>query len=124
LTKSIKQAKTNAVTAKSNRSKLETAFVEAVLEDFYEHGREAIRKTREKAPDRYLKLVQELLPKAEAEQKNIQINFMRGLEERARDRAALAKPINTLQGKSGPGGAGDIPGNAGEVADNGAKSAG
>ena len=48
---------------KGARSKLGEAFLEALLEDFTEHGVAAIVKVRDEKPDQYLKVVASILPK-------------------------------------------------------------
>ena len=48
---------------KGTRDKLSTAFLEALAEDFVEHGSETIRIARIEHPETYLKVVASLLPK-------------------------------------------------------------
>ena len=48
---------------KGARNKLGEAFLEALHDDFANHGVRAIERTREEKPDQYLKVVASLLPK-------------------------------------------------------------
>lgn len=48
---------------KGARNKLGEAFIEALHEDFKEHGVAAIVKVRDDKPDQYLKVIASLLPK-------------------------------------------------------------
>lgn len=48
---------------KGARSKLGEAFLQAMHEDFQEHGADAITKVREEKPDAYLKTIAMILPK-------------------------------------------------------------
>ena len=48
---------------KGSRNKLGEQFLEALAEDFAEHGHEAIVACREAKPTEYLKVVAGLLPK-------------------------------------------------------------
>lgn len=48
---------------KGARNKLGEAFVEALHQDFNDHGADAIVRTREEKPDQYLKVIASLLPK-------------------------------------------------------------
>ncbi len=48
---------------KGARSKLGEAFLEALHNDFQEHGVATIAKVREEKPDQYVKVVASLLPK-------------------------------------------------------------
>jgi hypothetical protein len=48
---------------KGARNKLGEAFIEALHEDFNEHGVAAIVKVRTDKPDQYLKVIASLLPK-------------------------------------------------------------
>lgn len=48
---------------KGARNKLGEAFLEALHDDFQEHGVGAIQRTREEKPDQYMKVVASLLPK-------------------------------------------------------------
>lgn len=48
---------------KGARNKLGEAFIEALNDDFNEHGATAIKETRETKPDQYLKVIASLLPR-------------------------------------------------------------
>jgi len=48
---------------KGARSKLGTAFVEAMLKDFEAHGVEVVEAVRLDKPDQYLKVIASILPK-------------------------------------------------------------
>ncbi|MES2295220.1 MAG: hypothetical protein V4527_18130 [Pseudomonadota bacterium] len=48
---------------KGARNKLGEAFIEALHDDFKEHGVAAIVKVRDEKPDQYLKVIASLLPK-------------------------------------------------------------
>ena len=48
---------------KGARNKLGEAFIEALHEDFEEHGVAAIQAVRSEKPDQYLKVIASLLPK-------------------------------------------------------------
>lgn len=48
---------------KGSRSKLSEAFLQALNDDFAEHGREVIEKLREKRPDVYFNGIGRLMPK-------------------------------------------------------------
>jgi hypothetical protein len=48
---------------KGSRNKLGEAFIEALHEDFNEHGVAAIQVVRAEKPDQYLKVIASLLPK-------------------------------------------------------------
>lgn len=48
---------------KGTRNKLSAAFIEALAQDFTEHGAEAIRVARVERPIEYIKVVASLLPK-------------------------------------------------------------
>lgn len=45
------------------RNKLSEDFLEALSQDFAEHGKAAIIETRETKPDQYLKVIASLLPR-------------------------------------------------------------
>lgn len=47
---------------KGSRNKLGEAFIEALHDDFKEHGVEAIQKVRAEKPDQYLKVVASVIP--------------------------------------------------------------
>lgn len=48
---------------KGNRNKLGEAFLEALHDDFKEHGISAVVEVRTEKPDQYLKVIASLLPK-------------------------------------------------------------
>lgn len=48
---------------KGARSKLGEAFIEAMYQDFQEHGTGVIEKVRNEKPDQYLKVIASILPK-------------------------------------------------------------
>lgn len=48
---------------KGSRNKLGEAFIEALHDDFNEHGIAAIQKTRDEKPDVYVRVIASLLPK-------------------------------------------------------------
>lgn len=48
---------------KGSRNKLGEAFIEALKDDFEEHGKAAIVEVRETKPDQYLKVIASLMPK-------------------------------------------------------------
>jgi hypothetical protein len=48
---------------KGARNKLGEAFLEALHEDFAQHGVDAIQRTREEKPEQYVKVIASLLPK-------------------------------------------------------------
>ena len=48
---------------KGARNKLGEAFIEALHNDFNEHGIAAVQQVREEKPDQYLKVIASLLPK-------------------------------------------------------------
>lgn len=48
---------------KGSRNKLGEAFLEALHEDFQEHGKVAIEACRAEKPDAYLKVIASILPK-------------------------------------------------------------
>lgn len=54
---------------KGARSKLGEAFIEALHDDFNEHGIAAIQLVRAEKPDQYLKVIASLLPK------DVNLNF-------------------------------------------------
>lgn len=48
---------------KGSRSKLGEAFIEAMHDDFAEHGKAVIETVRAEKPDQYLKVIASMLPK-------------------------------------------------------------
>lgn len=81
---------------KGARNKLGEAFIEALHDDFQEHGVAAIQVVRAEKPDQYLKVIASLLPKDH----NININNADDLSdaelaERIRDLATQLAPFLT-----------------------------
>ncbi len=79
---------------KGARNKLGEAFVEALHDDFIEHGVAAIQVVRAEKPDQYLKVIASLLPK------DVNLNFNDNSEmtddelaQRVRDLAAQLSPF-------------------------------
>jgi len=62
-TPGIPFAKGNPGRPKGSRNKLGEAFIEALHDDFNEHGVAAIQVVRAEKPDQYLKVIASLLPK-------------------------------------------------------------
>ena len=94
---------------KGSRNKLGEAFIEALHEDFTEHGVAAIQVVRAEKPDQYLKVIASLLPK----DVNLNINDTSEmsddeLAERVRQLAAQLAPFL-------PGGTGDVEAGAGHA---------
>lgn len=48
---------------KGSRNRLGEAFIQALQDDFRQHGEDAIRRTREEKPADYVKVLASLLPK-------------------------------------------------------------
>ena len=48
---------------KGSRNKLGEAFLEALYEDFKDHGIDAIKDVRKDKPDQYLRVIAQVLPK-------------------------------------------------------------
>ena len=48
---------------KGSKNKITQAYINAITEDFYKHGKQVIETVRVKQPDVYLKLVAQLVPK-------------------------------------------------------------
>lgn len=48
---------------KGSRNKLGEAFIEAMHDDFLDHGKAVIEKVRAEKPDQYLKVIASILPK-------------------------------------------------------------
>lgn len=92
---------------KGARNKLGEAFVEALQEDFEEHGREAIQKVRAEKPDQYLKVIASLLPK------DVNLNITDNAEDLTDDE--IRSRIRDLAGQLAPflGGDGNVDGDAG-----------
>jgi hypothetical protein len=87
---------------KGARSKLGEAFLEAMHNDFAQHGVEAIVKVRSEKPDQYLKVIASILPK----DLNVNINNMDDLTDdqliqRIRQLDSAIRPFLDTQGAGG-----------------------
>ena len=87
---------------KGARNALGEAFIEAMHEDFKEHGAAAIVKVRDEKPDQYLKVIASILPK----DLNVNINQMDDLTDdqliqRIRSLDSAIRPFLDAQGASG-----------------------
>jgi hypothetical protein len=87
---------------KGARNKLGEAFVEALHDDFIEHGVAAIQMVRSEKPDQYLKVIASLLPK------DVNLNLNNEIEmsddeirERIRDLANQLAPLLGGTGEAG-----------------------
>lgn len=90
---------------KGSRNRLGEAFVEALHDDFQQHGVEAIQTVREKKPDQYLKVIASIMPK----DLNINVNQLGEMSddelvERIRSLDATIRPFLAAQGADGAGG--------------------
>ena len=72
--------------AKGSRNKLGEAFLSALHDDFVEHGAQSIVDVREKAPDKYLRVIAATLP----QQLNVKIDEMDELTDEQLDRRIAA----------------------------------
>lgn len=84
---------------KGSRNKLGEAFIEALHEDFNEHGTAVIAKVRAEKPDQYLKVIASILPK----DLNVNINQMDDLTDeqliqRIRSLDSAIRPFLDAQG--------------------------
>lgn len=89
---------------KGARSKLGEAFLEALHNDFNEHGVSAIEEVRAKKPDAYLKVIASILPK----ELNVNVNDMDAMTddeliERIRIIDAAVRPFLDAAGAAGDG---------------------
>lgn len=87
-----------------SRNKLGEAFLEAMLNDFNEHGVQVIAQVRAEKPDQYLKTIAMILPK----DLNVNVNHMDALTddeliERIRALDATIRPFLDLEGTDGAG---------------------
>jgi hypothetical protein len=87
---------------KGARSKLGEAFIDALHEDFNEHGQAAIVQVRTEKPDQYLKVIASILPR----DLNVNINpndemTDEQLIERIRSLDAAIRPFLNLEGTGG-----------------------
>lgn len=90
---------------KGARNKLGEAFLDALHEDFNEHGQAAIVQVRTEKPDQYLKVIASILPR----DLNVNINpndemTDEQLIERIRSLDAAIRPFLNLEGASGTAG--------------------
>lgn len=94
---------------KGARNKLGEAFLEAMLDDFTQHGVAAIEVVRAKKPDQYLKVIASILPKEM--NLNVTEQFSEMTDDELADRARrLARDLAPLLGGVGS----DPAGNAGK----------
>lgn len=95
---------------KGSRNKLGEAFIEALHNDFNDHGEAAIIKVRCEKPDQYLKVIASLLPK----EMNLNINDAESMTddeliERIRELDAAIHPfLAGREGETGEGRAGKV----------------
>jgi hypothetical protein len=90
---------------KGARNKLGEAFLDALHEDFNEHGQAAIVQVRTEKPDQYLKVIASILPR----DLNVNINpndemTDEQLIERIRSLDAAIRPFLNLEGTGGTAG--------------------
>jgi len=80
---------------KGARNKLGEAFIQALHDDFTEHGVQAIKDVRDEKPDQYLKVIASLMPKEHRLSINDQFTDMTDdeLAERIRQLAATIAPF-------------------------------
>jgi hypothetical protein len=89
---------------KGSRNKLGEAFLEAMHNDFQQHGVEVIQKVRIEKPDQYLKVIASILPK----ELNVNVNEMDALSDdelivRLRDLDSIIRPFLAAAGEDGAG---------------------
>jgi hypothetical protein len=89
---------------KGSRNKLGEAFLEAMHNDFEQHGVSVIERVRCEKPDQYLKVIASILPK----DLNINVNQMDDLSddeliERIRSLDSAIRPFLASQGEDGSG---------------------
>lgn len=63
------------------KRKLTTDFVEALANDFAEHGPSVIRQVRAEAPVQYLTIISKLLPREDKVEHNVTMDFANYLEQ-------------------------------------------
>lgn len=80
---------------KGARNKLGEAFIQALHDDFNEHGIAAVQAVRSEKPDQYLKVIASLMPKEHRLSVNDQFTDMTDdeLAERIRQLAATIAPF-------------------------------
>jgi hypothetical protein len=88
---------------KGARNLLGEAFLEAMHDDFAEHGVEAIVKVRTDKPDQYLKVIASILPK----DLNVNVNNLGDLSDdelrhRIRSLESIIRPFLSGEGIPGP----------------------
>lgn len=83
----------NSGRPKGARNKLGEAFIQALHDDFNEHGVAAVKAVREEKPDQYLKVIASLMPKDH----NINITNVDEMSD-----AELAERIRTLASQLAP----------------------
>lgn len=81
---------------KGSRNKLGEVFIQAMHEDFCEHGADVIAKVRLEKPDQYLKVVASILP----QQLNVRVSDFDDLSEEQLDQRihALARALQLEAG--------------------------
>lgn len=85
---------------KGARNKLGEAFLEAMLDDFTQHGVAAIQVVRAEKPDQYLKVIASILPKEM--NLNVTEQFSEMTDDELADRARrLARDLAPLLGGTG-----------------------
>jgi len=89
---------------KGSRTKLGEAFIQALYEDFTEHGTSVIEAVRSEKPDQYLKVVASILPKELKVTTEVELNDEQ-LDQRIRQLAGLLELAI-----GGEGGAGETAG--------------
>lgn len=90
---------------KGSRNKLGEAFIQAMHEDFLEHGKDVIETVRLEKPDQYLKVVASILPK----ELNIKTDAFDGISDD--QLAAIVAAATAALGIAGDG-EGDAPATA------------
>ena len=85
---------------KGSRNKLGEAFIQALYEDFTEHGTGVIEKVRTDKPDQYLKVVASILPKELKVTTEVELNDEQ-LDQRIRQLAGILELA--LGGEGGTG---------------------
>jgi hypothetical protein len=84
---------------KGARNKLGEAFIQALYDDFNEHGIAAVEKVRAEKPDQYLKVIASLLPKDVNLNVNSEIEMS---DDELIDRIrALTEAVAPLLGRAG-----------------------
>ena len=91
---------------KGARNKLGEAFIQALQEDFEEHGVAAVQAVRQDKPDQYLKVIASLMPKEHRLSFDDQYDGMTDAELAERIRATLAQLAPFLDAGSGADGEG------------------